>query len=412
MTDALAQVLNWLYGIWPSYAGAIVLLTLIIMVLVTPLTLKSTRSMMEMQKHQPELKKLQAQYRDDRQRLNEELMAFYKEHSINPMGGCIPLLVQMPVFFALYSVLRGLTRRETDVGFDFGWVGGQLAQGISPQTSPPDPNFNFDPAYLAHDTKLWQSLHSTNEMQSWGLDLSESASKALSTEGLLHALPYFALIAVVAVTGIVQQRQIQGRNPNAEVNPQQQMIMKFLPIMLPLFSFALPSGLVLYFAVSNSYRCAQQWWISRSIYGITKEDRIAAREAAKAAPKSSKGTGSKGTASKAGAGKAGAGKSGATRGSSRTTPKKTAAGGAKREVIEAEVIEDGVDLGKGRPTPKRGEPREKSTTTKASSTKRSSSKSTTSKGATRGSGSDGSRGTAAPPPKPVTAQPRARKRKR
>lgn len=392
MTDAIAQVLNWLYGIWPSYAGAIVLLTLIIMVLVTPLTLKSTRSMMEMQKHQPELKKLQAQYRDDRQRLNEELMAFYKEHSINPMGGCIPLLVQMPVFFALYSVLRGLTRRETEVGFDVGWVGGQLAQGVSPQTTPPDPKFNFDPAYLSDDTDLWQSLHSTNVMQSWGLDLSESASQALQ-EGIVHAIPYFALIAVVAVTGIVQQRQIQGRNPNAEVNPQQQMIMKFLPIMLPLFSFALPSGLVLYFAVSNSYRCVQQWWISRSIYGITKEDRIAARDAAKSASKGGKGS-SKGAPSK-GAPKGGS--KAATKG--RTTP-------SKGEALEAGTLpDDGVDLGKGRPTPKRGEQKSGSGGKATGSRGGKSTRSTS-----RSSGSTGR--TASTPPKPVTAQPRARKRKR
>ena len=75
------------------------------------------------------------------------------------------------------------------------------------------------------------------------------------------------LIAIVAVTGFVQQRQIQGRNPNAQVNPQQQMIMKIMPIFLPVISFGLPAGLVLYFAVSNLYRIAQQAFISHSIYG-------------------------------------------------------------------------------------------------------------------------------------------------
>lgn len=381
MTDAIAQVLNWLYGIWPSYAGSIVLLTLIIMVLVTPLTLKSTRSMMQMQKFQPEIKKLQAQYRDDRQRLNEELMAFYKEHSINPMGGCLPLLVQMPVFFALYSVLRGLTRRVNDTGFDLGWVAGQLAQGLQ-QSGPPNPDYNFDPAYLGSNTDLYQSLSQTNEMRSWGLDLSESASDALG-QGIVHALPYFALIAVVAVTGVVQQRQIQGRNPNAEVNPQQQMIMKFMPIMLPVFSFALPAGLVLYFAVSNSYRCGQQWWISRSIYGITKEDRLAQKaEAAEAKTTKTRGRGG----------------------------------------------DDVVELGKGRPTPKRGEPKPKSSGKSSKATSAGSSPKgggkTGGRGAeksdakkakqSRSNGGGGGRSSRTPEtgPKPAAAQPRARKRKR
>ncbi len=388
MTDAIAQVLNWLYGIWPNYAGAIVLLTLIIMVLVTPLTLKSTRSMMELQKHQPELKKLQQRYADDRQRLNEEVMAFYKEHNINPAGGCVPLLVQMPVFFALYSVLRGLTRRVSDVGFDLGWAVGQSAQAISPPTSPPDPMFNFDPAYLASDTKLYQSLASTNTMEAWGLDLSESASKALQ-QGILHALPYLALIAVVAATGFLQQRQIQGRNPNAEVNPQQQMIMKFMPFMLPVFSFALPSGLVLYFAVSNSYRCVQQWWISRSIYGITKEDRLEAREKAK--DQKAKDQKAKGTKAQKGPGG--------------LSLSKTAKGStAKATAIDTTAVESDGDAGKGRPTPKRADARAGG---------KPAAKGGKDKGTTgRAKGSEGSKRTTAPPPKAVTAQPRARKRKR
>ncbi len=76
----------------------------------------------------------------------------------------------------------------------------------------------------------------------------------------------------MAVTGFVQQRQIQGRNPNQQVNPQQQMIMKIMPVFLPVISFGLPSGLVLYFAVSNLFRVGQQWFISRSIYGIKRGD--------------------------------------------------------------------------------------------------------------------------------------------
>ena len=81
------------------------------MIVVTPLTLKGTRSMMVMQQLQPEMKKIQTRYKDDRQKLNEELLKFYKENDISPLGGCLPLLVQMPVFLVLYQVLRGLTRR-------------------------------------------------------------------------------------------------------------------------------------------------------------------------------------------------------------------------------------------------------------------------------------------------------------
>jgi YidC/Oxa1 family membrane protein insertase len=233
------------------------------MIVVTPLTLKGTRSMMMMQQLQPEMRKIQARYKDDRQKLNEELLKFYKENNINPLGGCLPLLVQMPVFLVLYQVLRGLTRRVSDLGAGAGWMSGQFPNSIS---KPPDLVRVFDPAWINPSTKMYQNLSTSTTMEAFGMDLSESASKALQ-QGVLHASPFLVLIAIVAVTGFVQQRQIQGRNPNATVNPQQQMIMKIMPIFLPVISFGLPAGLVLYFAVSNLYRIAQQAFISHSIYG-------------------------------------------------------------------------------------------------------------------------------------------------
>ena len=124
-------------------------------------------------------------------------------------------------------------------------------------------------------------------MSAFGLDLSESASQALS-EGIVHALPYLVLIAIVAVTGFVQQRQIQGRNTNAQINPQQQMIMKIMPVFLPVISFTLPAGLVLYFATSNLFRIGQQAFISRSIYGMSREEQRANRQATKTTTKNGK----------------------------------------------------------------------------------------------------------------------------
>jgi YidC/Oxa1 family membrane protein insertase len=266
--DALAAVLAFFYDLVPNYAFAIIMLTLVVMVVVTPLTLKGTRSMMMMQQLQPEMRKIQTRYKDDRQKLNEELLKFYKENNINPLGGCLPLLVQMPVFLVLYQVLRGLTRRTTDMGFDVGWVANQFGNG-TPITAAPELDRTFDPSYLDEGSSLYQSLSTSTQMDAFGMDLSESASQALG-EGIFHALPFLVLIAIVGATGFIQQRQIQGRNPGASINPQQQMIMKIMPIFLPVISFGLPAGLVLYFAVSNLYRIGQQAFISRSIYGMKK----------------------------------------------------------------------------------------------------------------------------------------------
>ncbi len=103
---AIGTVLSTIFDLIPSYAVAIILLTILVRIVLIPLTVKQIRSMSAMQKIQPELKRLQQKYKGDRQKMNEELMKLYKEHGVNPLGGCFPLLMQAPVFIALYSVLR------------------------------------------------------------------------------------------------------------------------------------------------------------------------------------------------------------------------------------------------------------------------------------------------------------------
>ncbi len=259
--DSIAGLVAWFYSIWPSYGMSVAFLTLAVMVFVTPLTLKSTKSMLQMQRLQPELKAIQNRYKDDRQKMNEELMKFYQENGINPLGGCLPMLIQMPVFLVLFRVVQGLTRRATDVGQQFGWTAG----GGTGATTIPSTERVFDPDNVSVTSDLFKSLHSHTEMVSWGIDLSRSAQQVMR-DSIVDALPYFVLIAIVLVSSIYQQRQIQGRNTGAQVNPQQQMIMKIMPFMLPVFSFTMPAALVVYFVISNLYRIGQQGYITHSLY--------------------------------------------------------------------------------------------------------------------------------------------------
>ena len=97
-------ILAFFYGIIPNLGISIILLTVLVMLVMFPLTAKQAKSMMAMQRAQPEIKKLQAKYKNDRAKLNEEMMKFYQENKINPLAGCLPLLVQMPVFLALFRV--------------------------------------------------------------------------------------------------------------------------------------------------------------------------------------------------------------------------------------------------------------------------------------------------------------------
>jgi len=242
----LARTLSFFYDIWPSYAGAIILFTLAVMLVLSPLAIKSTRSMIRMQRLQPELKKLQAKHKDDREALNREMMAFYKANNVNPFSSCLPLLLQMPVFIVLYRVLHQLTRRGEDG--------------------------TFEPSYLDRSSSLYQDLTRENKMMSFGMDLSKSALEELQDRGLLVALPFILLVGIVVVTSFVQQRQIQGRNPSANLNPQQQMIGRIMPFIFIPISVSLPAGVVIYFAVSNLVRVGQQALVTKLEFSGKDDD--------------------------------------------------------------------------------------------------------------------------------------------
>ncbi len=262
MFDLIAKALAAIYNVVPNYALAIMILTLAIMIVLTPLTLKGTRSMLAMQQLQPEMKKLQAKHKDDRQKLNEEMMAFYKENKINPMSGCLPLILQMPVFFVLYRVLYGLTSHAY-LGTDMGGLAGRVLGGNAGATLP---SFgSFAPKYLDKSSKLYQSLSGSNQMKSFGIDLSENATKALS-KGFGRAIPFLVLIILVTATSYIQQRQVTARNVQQDSNPQQQMLLKIMPLFMGFISLTLPGGVVVYFLVSNLYRVGQQAFITRTMY--------------------------------------------------------------------------------------------------------------------------------------------------
>jgi YidC/Oxa1 family membrane protein insertase len=270
----IASVLAFFYQIIPNYAIAIALLTLTVMVIVTPLTLKGTKSMLELQKHQPEIKRLQQQYKGDRQKLNEEMMKFYQEHKINPVGGCLPLLLQAPVFFILYRVLHKLTETCT--------AGDLVPPGAVPKAGQCLKIGNFNPSYLNPSTDLWKALTATDQMMAFGLDLSRSAVDVINNDGILYGLPYLIMVLLVAGSSFYQQRQISSRN-TAAVNPQQQMIMKIMPAFFAVIALALPAGMVVYFLTSNLYRVGQQAYITRRFYRKDAEEAAAAAEDSKPA---------------------------------------------------------------------------------------------------------------------------------
>lgn len=267
MFEFIARVLAFFYSlpvVGGSYGFAIIMLTGAVMIVLMPLTVRATRSTIKMQQVQPQLKELQKKYKDDKTTLNQELMALYSENGINPVGGCLPMVAQLPVFLVLFNVLRGLSRRVSDTHFFT--IADQARVQVGGQRLAAE---TFDPRYLSTDSDMYIDLSQDTEMAFGPFDLSLEALDVLR-DNFLTGLPYVVLILFVVGTSFFQQRQVSARRSGGSsmgMNPQQEMILKFLPLLSGIWSFVFPAGLVLYWATSNLFRIGQQGYITRAFYG-------------------------------------------------------------------------------------------------------------------------------------------------
>ena len=203
----LVWVLNLFYGWIPNFGVAIILLTIAVRLLFWPLTRKSTEGMKKMQEVQPLMKEIQAKYKDNPQRLQQETWALYREKKVNPMSSCLPMLIQIPVFIALFNVLRSAVE-------------------------------------LRYAPFLWIA------------DLSEPEALFASwfPFGGLNILP----IAMAAT--MVLQTALQ---PSTGDKQQQKMMMVFMPVMMLFMFYSFPSALSLYWFLSNILSIVQMWLIRR-----------------------------------------------------------------------------------------------------------------------------------------------------
>jgi len=200
----LLKSMNFFYKLIPNYGVAIIIITILIKILFWPIQAKSIKSMKAMQKFQPLMTKLREKYKDDPQRLNTEMMKLYKEHKINPFAGCLPMVVQIPVFFALFTMLRSAIELR---GASFLWI----------------------------------------------KDLSQP-----DTVGHLLGFPVNPLPIAMGVSMIWQMKLTPSGG-----DPKQQQMMMFMPLMMLFFFYSSSSGLVLYWTVQQFLSIAQQWWSMR-----------------------------------------------------------------------------------------------------------------------------------------------------
>ncbi|MEZ5381490.1 MAG: YidC/Oxa1 family membrane protein insertase [Microthrixaceae bacterium] len=267
--EFFGSVVAAIYSVIPSFGVSIVLFTVLVMVVVTPLTVKSTKSMLQMQRLQPELKQIQAKYKGDRERLNTELMLFYKENNISPVGGCLPILAQAPVFIVMYHLIRGLTNRSGGPSAGVGHIVQQAANN-EPLTSWVFTDRVFNPEHVDAGTSFYQTLSTQNTMPFFNsvfrLDLAKTPAEAWA-QGLVSFMPYLILLLLILVIQVIQNRQIQSRNPQANANPTQAMLLKVMPFILPIFAFNFAGALAVYWGVQGLCRIATQSYITKELYG-------------------------------------------------------------------------------------------------------------------------------------------------
>jgi len=247
-------LLAFLYYPTHSLGIAIIVLTLIVMLVQFPLIAKQTRSMILMQRVQPEIKRIQQKYKDDRQKQNEELLKFYQENKINPLAGCLPLLLILPIGIAVLG-----TFRHPGIEYHIPRSGtfSKLYVDVCGKTS-------IQPKDCGDAIKK----HAPSALHFLGMHLNLSAANAAS-DGIMTALPYFVLLALVIFTGWYQVRQTQARQLQqgaAAPNAQMQAVTKIMPIFFGVISYGFSAATTIYFVVSNAWRIGQQHFVLNKMY--------------------------------------------------------------------------------------------------------------------------------------------------
>ena len=263
--ELFGLVLAGLYAVWPNYGFAITGLTVIIMLALTPITVKSTKSMLAMQRLQPEMKKLQAKYKgpENREMLNQEMMKLYKDNGTSPFGACLPSLLQMPFLVVLYSLIRGLSYLVPK-GQSYTNAAGQTVKCVAKAGCA-------SPRYIPTSSQMHSALVASNGQMHWwfGMDLSSlpfshHASPGSASQAVL-VLPYLVLIGAAMFMQFYQMKQMNSRNPQAAAaNPQMQQMQKFFPIIFGVIYLRVPAGATIYMVVSSAMRIGTQEFMFRS----------------------------------------------------------------------------------------------------------------------------------------------------
>jgi YidC/Oxa1 family membrane protein insertase len=228
LIDVFQSVLIFFHNhVGVSWGFSIVLLTICIRAIMIPLTLKQFKSMRALQTLQPEMKALQNKYKDDKQRQQQELMKFYKENKVNPLGSCLPLVAQLPVFISLFYMLRKSLRGDICPGIQQAYKAVHGAAATTPCGPHGGAGFLFIP------------------------DLTNKASGTV------------LIVLILLYVGTQLASSLMMSSPT--MDPTQRKIMLFMPLVFVFFVINFPAGVLVYWITTNTWTIGQQYVVKRRL---------------------------------------------------------------------------------------------------------------------------------------------------
>ena len=233
IVQILLQILRFIQGFASDWGLSIIILTVIVRLILTPLLLKSTKSTARMQVLQPKLMEIQQKYADDPQRQAEEMQKFYSENKFNPLGGCLPLLIQMPILLALFTLLRNLPGYIGESGVVFSF-------------------YNIMPDLTTTPGAQWAN-------------------------GIATALPYLISLILFGILTVIPSLY-QSHNQTGQQASSMRTMALVMGIMMLWLGWNLPAGVLLYYDVSSVWQVAQQIFVTRRVMEKAKaeeEERLA-----------------------------------------------------------------------------------------------------------------------------------------
>jgi len=233
ISEFFAKILQFFNTFTGSFGWNVILLTIAFRVVVLPLSIKQTKSMIAMQRLQPQLKEIQKKYKDDREKQGQEMMKLYKDNKVSPLGGCLPLILQLPILFALFEVLRNApTYIHYRTSFYFLGISNLIATGKI----------------------LWTGgMVNMPKVLAAGQHATKALDKGIPTHVTGHE--FFAVIVLILLTiatGYVSAKMMTN-------DPKQAKMMALMPVIFGVFAWILPAGVTLYIIVTNVLMIVQQY---------------------------------------------------------------------------------------------------------------------------------------------------------